>query len=48
MTDVIYFWLSVTGQLWTLIVSNWMFSISVLLLLINLVITIVNNSSRSQ
>lgn len=48
MTDVINFWVSTTSSMWTLILQHWLLSISVLLSLINLVVTIVNNSSKSN
>lgn len=48
MTDVISFWVSTTQSMWALILQHWLLSISVLLSLINLVVTIVNNSSKSN
>lgn len=48
MTDVIDFWVSTTSSMWALILQHWLLSISVLLSLINLVVTIVNNSSKSN
>lgn len=48
MTDVISFWVSISNNLWALILQHWLLSISVLLSLINLVITIINNSSKGN
>lgn len=48
MTDVINFWVSTTTSMWSLIIQHWPLSISVLLSLLNLVVTIVNNSSKSN
>lgn len=44
MTDVISFWVSITSDLWTLIVQHWLLSISVLITVLNMVITVVNNT----
>lgn len=48
MNDVINFWVSISTDLWSLILQHWLLSISVLLSLVNLVITIVNNSSKGN
>lgn len=48
MTDVITFWVSTTTDLWNLIIQHWLLSISVLLSMINLVISIVNTSTKGN
>ena len=48
MTEVITFFFDVQRQVWSLVVSNWIIAIFVLISIINLVITIVNNTRGSQ
>jgi len=48
MTEVINFFFDVQRQVWTLVVSNWVIAIFVLISIINLVITVVNNTRGSQ
>lgn len=40
MTEIINFWYTVTLQLWNLIISQWILSIFVLIILMNFVIDI--------
>ena len=44
MTEVIAFFFDVQGEVWTLVVNNWIIAIFVLISILNLVITIVNNT----
>lgn len=48
MSDVIEFWAEINVQLWSLIVSNWILSISVLIVVIGWIINMVNNSRNSH
>lgn len=48
MLDVIDFWKTITIQLWALILSNWILSISVLIIILNWIISLVNGSTRDQ
>lgn len=48
MTEVIQFWQSINVQLWSLIVSNWILAISVLITIFGYIITLVNNSRGSK
>lgn len=48
MTEVIDFFFSIQSQLWSLIVSNWILAISVLILILNWVISLVNGSSQDK
>lgn len=48
MTDVINFWSFCNVQLWSVIVSNWILSISVLIIVIGWIINMVNTSRNSH
>lgn len=48
MTEVINFFFDVQRQVWTLVVNNWIIAIFVLLNVISLVITIVNNTKGNN
>lgn len=48
MTEVIDFFFNIQTQLWSLIVSNWILAISVLILILNWVISLVNGSSQDK
>lgn len=48
MTDVIEFFTFVNIQLWNVIVSNWILSISVLISVLGFVISLVNISRGSN
>ena len=44
MTEVISFFFDVQREVWSLVVNNWIIAIFVLISILNLVITIVNNT----
>ena len=44
MTEVIGFFFDVQREVWSLVVNNWIIAIFVLISILNLVITIVNNT----
>lgn len=44
MTEVINFFFDVQGQVWTLVVNNWIIAIFILINIFNLIITIINNT----
>lgn len=48
MSDVISFWSNINIQLWSLIVSHWILSISVLITVIGYIVSLVNNSRGSK
>lgn len=48
MTEVINFFFDVQRQTWTLIINNWIIAIFILMSLINLVITIINNTKGNN
>lgn len=48
MTDVINFWTFCNIQLWSVIVQNWILSISVLIIVIGWIINFVNNTRNSH
>lgn len=48
MTDVVSFWKTITIQLWGLIISNWILSISVLIIVLNWIISLVKGSTQDR
>lgn len=48
MSDVIQFFTSIQIQLWSLIVSNWVLSISVLITVFGFIVDVVRLSRNSQ
>lgn len=48
MTEVIEFFFDVQREIWTLTINNWIIAIFVLMSLINLVITIINNTKGNN
>lgn len=48
MTDVITFWKSITVQLWALIGSQWILSISVLITVLGWVISLINTTRNNK
>lgn len=47
MNDIIDFYFTIANQLWAIIVSQWILSIGVLIVIIGWVITLVNGSRQS-
>lgn len=48
MIEVTDFLFQILGNLWTLILGNWILSISILIILLNWVITLVNGSRQNN
>lgn len=48
MIDVVGFWKSITIQLWSVIISNWILSISVLIIVLNWIISLVKGSTQDR
>lgn len=48
MTDVIDFFVWIQSNMWSLIVSNWILSISVLIAVIGFIVDLVNGSRQSR
>lgn len=46
MYEVVDFWFELNTQLWSLVISNWILSLSVLIIVINWIISLVNNSRQ--
>lgn len=47
MQDIVDFYFQIANQLWTVIVSQWILSIGILIVLIGWVITLVNGSRQN-
>lgn len=48
MSEVISFFFDIQRQAWTLVVNNWIIAIFVLISLVNLVITVINNTTGNN
>ena len=48
MPDVIDFFFQIISNLWTVIVGSWILSASVLIVVLNWIISLVNGSSRES
>lgn len=48
MTQVIDFFFSIQYNLWSVIIGNWILSISVLIILLNWVISLINGSRQDN
>lgn len=48
MSDVIDFWFDINVEIWSLVVSHWILSISVLIMVIGWIINMVNNTRNSR
>lgn len=48
MSDVITFFFSLLAGIWNLIISNWILSVFVLITVFNMIISIVNMTSKND